>query len=69
MAELLFRCPYTNKEIGTGMDLHVHSLHEISEYPISVMCPHCGFRHHGSIADGCLAKDSAIPAPAAIKEG
>ena len=65
----MFRCPYTNKPIASGMDLHVPSLGEMSNYPISVMCPHCGLRHHGTVGDGCLADampdkpDAARPQP------
>jgi hypothetical protein len=63
MAQLMFRCPYTNKPIAAGFDLHVPSLRSVSDYPISVLCPHCGIRHHGTIGDGCLADDSIfVPA-------
>ena len=64
MAQLMFRCPYTNKPIVSGMDIHIPSLREMSDYPISVMCPHCGFQHHGTVADGCLA--DALPEKPAI---
>jgi hypothetical protein len=59
MTQLMFRCPYTNKPIASGMDFHGPSLLEMSDYPISVMCPHCGFQHHGTVSDGCLA--DALP--------
>ena len=36
----------------------------MSDYPISVMCPHCGFQHHGTVADGCVA--DAIPEKPAV---
>jgi hypothetical protein len=63
MAQLMFRCPYTNKPIASGLDFHGPSLRDMSNYPISVDCPHCGQRHHGSVADGCLA--DALPEQAA----
>jgi hypothetical protein len=62
MAQLMFRCPYTNRPIAAGFDLHVPSLRTVSDYPISVLCPHCGLRHYGTIADGCLADDSIFVA-------
>jgi hypothetical protein len=58
MAQVMFRCPYTNKPIAAGFDLHVSSIREVADYPISVLCPHCGLRHHGRLADGCLYDDS-----------
>ena len=51
---MMFRCLYTNKPIPSGLDLCVPSVPEVSDYPISVQCPHCGLRHHGTVADGCL---------------
>jgi hypothetical protein len=72
MAQLVFRCPYTNKPIFSGVEVFVESLRGMADYPISVPCPHCGFRHHGSVADGCLsdevpAKESPpAAAPAAL---
>jgi hypothetical protein len=36
----------------------------MADYPISVMCPHCGVRHHGTVADGCVAE--AIPEDPAV---
>jgi hypothetical protein len=56
MGELVFRCPYSNKLIASGMEVHVPSLQAMADYPISVMCPHCGFQHHGTVADGCVAE-------------
>ena len=47
----------TNGLIAAGFDLHVSSLREVADYPISVHCPHCGIRHHGRLADGCLSDD------------
>jgi hypothetical protein len=58
MAQLTFRCPYTNKLILSGIELFADNLKGMSEYPISVDCPHCSNRHHGFIADGCLIEAS-----------
>jgi hypothetical protein len=60
MAQLTFRCPYTNKPIASGIDVDRQSVNRLDlapEYPITVFCPYCGFDHHGSIADGYLVAD------------
>ena len=61
MAQLMFRCPYTNKPIRLGVELVVESFKAVAEYPISVYCPHCDCQHHGSMADGCLTEEQAPP--------
>jgi hypothetical protein len=61
MAQLMFRCPYTNKPIRSGIELVPANLKAVSEYPISVHCPQCGAQHHGIIADGCLTEERAAP--------
>ena len=61
MAQLMFRCPYTNKPIPSGIELGADILVSVSDYPISLHCPHCGSRHHGTIADGCLSEERAPP--------
>jgi hypothetical protein len=61
MAQLMFRCPYTNKPIRPGIELVWDNLKAVSGYPISVHCPHCGSHHHGVIADGCLTEERAEP--------
>ena len=63
MPQLMFRCPYTNKPIPSGIELVSENLKSISEFPIGVQCPHCGQRHHGTIADGCLIEDAPPLAP------
>ena len=59
MAQLMFRCPYTNKPIRPGIELAVEQFKAVAEYPISMQCPHCGRQHHGSMADGCLTEERA----------
>lgn len=64
MPQLIFRCPYTNKPIMSGIELVSANLKAMSDYPISVDCPHCNSRHHGFVADGCLVDDrSPSPSP------
>lgn len=57
MAQLMFRCPYTNKPIRSGIELMSENLQAVASYPISVHCPYCGSQHHGTIADGCLTDE------------
>ena len=61
MPQLMFRCPYTNKPIPSGIELVPENLKSVSEFPISVQCPHCGQQHHGTVADGCLTDETAPP--------
>ena len=42
MAHLMFRCPYTNKPIRSGIELVSKNLKAMSSYPISVQCPPAG---------------------------
>lgn len=60
MAQLTFRCPYTNKPIPSGIEVDRRSVRQVrkdQECPIAVYCPHCGFDHHGTIADGYLVAE------------
>ena len=61
MPQLMFRCPYTNKPIPSGIEIVSENLKSISEFPISVQCPHCGQQHHGTVADGCLTDERSPP--------
>jgi hypothetical protein len=61
MAQLMFRCPYTNKAIRPGIELVPDNLKTMSDYPISMHCPHCGRQHHGIIGHGCLTEEPAPP--------
>jgi hypothetical protein len=54
MAQLMFRCPYTNKTIGSGIELVEENLPSVASYPISVHCAYCSSQHHGTIADGLM---------------
>ncbi len=65
MPQLVFVCPYVNKPIPTQIVLDRRTAAKTGDYPISVFCPHCGFLHHGTIADGSLVADMTEPDPAA----
>jgi hypothetical protein len=66
MSQLVFRCPYTNRPIPSGIEAGPDCIRDARDYPISLRCPHCGLQHHGTVADGYLtdeAKPSAPPQP------
>jgi hypothetical protein len=54
MAELIFRCPYSNRSITTGIEINRADAEKIRAVPIRVHCPHCGCSHDGTVADGEL---------------
>jgi hypothetical protein len=62
MPQLTFLCPYTNKPIPSGIELDRVSASKAGDYPIRVYCPHCGFDHHGTIADGQLMHEAEAEA-------
>jgi hypothetical protein len=61
MLQLMFRCPYTNQPIQSGIELALENIKTMSDYPISLDCPHCKRRHHGTVSDGCLSQEHSPP--------
>jgi hypothetical protein len=59
MAELIFRCPYSNRPIASGIELDRRDAQKMRSVPIRVYCPHCGFCHDGTIGDGELRREQA----------
>jgi hypothetical protein len=59
MAELIFRCPYSNRPIASGIELDRRDAQRMRSVPIRVHCPHCGFSHDGTIGDGELREEAA----------
>jgi len=55
MSKLVFRCPYTNKRLLSGIEIDRDSARRIQELPLRVHCPHCGLHHDGVISDGELS--------------
>jgi hypothetical protein len=58
MAELTFRCPYSNRPIMTGIDIDPADADKMRSFPIRIRCPHCDCTHDGTVADGEL-RDAA----------
>jgi hypothetical protein len=54
MAELIFRCPYSNRPIASGINVDRRDAQRMRFFPIRIRCPHCGFDHDGTVADGEL---------------
>jgi hypothetical protein len=54
MSELIFRCSYSNRPIASGIDLDRGEADKMRAVPIRVHCPHCGFSHDDTVADGEL---------------
>lgn len=59
MAELTFRCPYTNKIISSGIEMEEDSATALRAQTVRVLCPHCHFDHFGVVADGTLRPRAA----------
>jgi hypothetical protein len=58
MAELTFRCPYSNRLIETGIDVDRADAQKIRALPIRIRCPYCDCSHDGKVADAEL-RDAA----------
>jgi hypothetical protein len=58
MAELRFRCPYSNRPIDSGIDIERADAQKIRALPIRIHCPYCDCGHDGTVADGEL-RDAA----------
>jgi hypothetical protein len=53
-SELVFRCPYTNKRLSSGIEIDRDNARHIRELPLLMQCPYCGLHHDGVIGDGEL---------------
>ncbi|HZP79563.1 MAG TPA: hypothetical protein VFB45_25745 [Pseudolabrys sp.] len=56
MAELIFRCPYTNKPIQSGIEVDQQTAFGILGHAVRIRCPYCETSHDGRIADGELGR-------------
>jgi hypothetical protein len=59
MAELIFRCPYSNRPILTGIDIERADALKMRAFPIRIRCPYCDCCHDGTVADGELREEAA----------
>jgi hypothetical protein len=49
----MFRCPYTNNPIKSGIEIDAESARRMWTLPPRAPCPHCGL-HHDVFGDGVL---------------
>jgi len=56
MAELIFRCPYSNKPIRSGIEVDLQTAFGILGNAVRIRCPYCQTVHDGTIADGELRR-------------
>jgi hypothetical protein len=56
---LLFRCPKTEREIDTGLDVDVGALRNVQPVTVRLLCPQCGNAHEWKLADGWIGEPRA----------
>ena len=59
MSALVFTCPYTGRDIVSGINTDLESLSHVQQLPVSLFCPHCGKVHRLTARDGKLS-DTAM---------
>jgi hypothetical protein len=59
MSALVFTCPYTGRDIVSGINTDLESLSHVQQLPVSLFCPHCGKVHQLAARDGKLS-DTAL---------
>jgi predicted RNA-binding Zn-ribbon protein involved in translation (DUF1610 family) len=65
MSALVFTCPYTGRDIVSGIHTDLQSLSHVQQLPVSLFCPNCGKVHRLSAKDGRLAEAPALARPEA----
>ena len=55
MSALVFTCPYTGREIVSGINTDPESLAHVQQLPVNLFCPNCGKVHRLAARDGRLA--------------
>ena len=55
MSALVFTCPYTGRDIVSGINTDMESLSHVRQLPVSLFCPNCGKVHRLSAKDGRLS--------------
>jgi predicted RNA-binding Zn-ribbon protein involved in translation (DUF1610 family) len=55
MSALVFTCPYSGRDIVSGINTDLESLSHVQQLPVSLFCPHCGKVHRLAAKDGRLA--------------
>lgn len=66
MRELVFKCPTTNREFSTGIELEEDSFKRLQDTLTKAQCPHCGRNHTRWTTEGHL--DESISSDQFIRE-
>ena len=61
MSALVFTCPYTGRDIVSGINTDIESLSHVQQLPVSLFCPNCGKVHRLSAKDGRLSDTLPLP--------
>jgi hypothetical protein len=56
MAEIFVTCPYTCKELPTGIEIDPASLDQLPDVLTRSQCPHCGLPHDWTREDAHLRR-------------
>jgi len=60
MSALIFTCPFTGRDIVSGINTDLASLSHVRQLPVSLFCPNCGKVHRLAAKDGRLT-DTLVP--------
>jgi hypothetical protein len=61
MGALVFTCPFTGRDIVSGINTDMESLSHVQQLPVSLFCPHCGNVHRLVAKDGRLTNTASAP--------
>jgi hypothetical protein len=65
MAMLMVLCPYTAKEISTGIETEADVLKQLPRVQAAVLCPVCNEKHFWTCDDAMLAEAATLLFPGA----
>ena len=63
MNPLLFRCPKTEREITTGIEIDFKTLRNVQPVTVRLLCPYCYRTHVWKLTDGLLGEPREGRAP------
>jgi hypothetical protein len=63
MSALVFTCPFTGRDIVSGINTDMESLSHVQQLPVSLFCPHCGHVHRLVAKDGRLTNTASALKP------
>ena len=63
MSALVFKCPFTGRDIISGINTDPESLSHVRQLPVSLFCPNCRKVHRLVAKDGRLADTPLLATP------